>query len=80
MDHWRGRHPPPTLVIFAEAGGACLEEAVEETYFPSQGPEVFPARREASRDILVRGKMRDARMEGEGIETEVIYSRAYTSS
>jgi len=49
--------PPPTLVIFAEAGGAGLEEAVEETYFPSQGPEVFPARRVPLRDILVRGKM-----------------------
>jgi len=40
--YWRGRYPPPTLVIFAEAGGADLEEAVEETYFPSQGPESFP--------------------------------------
>lgn len=57
MDYWRGRHPPPTLVIFAEAGGAGLEEAVEETYFPYQGSEVFPARRVPSRDILVIGKM-----------------------
>jgi len=57
LDYWRGKHPPPTLVIFAEAGGAGPEEAVEETYFPSQGPEVFPACREAPRDILVRGKM-----------------------
>lgn len=43
-------------------------------------PKLMYSEREAPRDILVRGKMRDARMEGEGIETEVIHSRAYTSS